>query len=133
MLMSPVHGSESALMHTCILSLLNPPPRPSPTIPLLQVTVEHWAELPGVHSMSPPALCLTHGTVYMSSPISQFILSPSLPHPVSTDLLSTSMSLPEHARWFVTLPSHTRYWETLERILLRSNSHLNHRAGLETF
>ena len=49
---------------------------PPPPIPPIQVTTEHPAELPALYSGFPLALCFTHGRVFMSVPISQFIPSP---------------------------------------------------------
>ena len=58
-------------MYTYVPSLLNLPP--SPQIPPLQVTTEHWAELPVLHSNFPLAVHVTHGSVYMSMLLSQFV------------------------------------------------------------
>ena len=52
---------------------------PSP-IPLIQVISEHQAEFPVSSRRFLLAICLTHGSVYMSIPISQFILLPSSSH-----------------------------------------------------
>ena len=64
---------------------------PPPPIPLIQVITEHQAELPVLYSRFPLASYITHGSVYMSILISQFIPSPLLP--MSTCLFSTSTSL----------------------------------------
>ena len=34
---------------------------------------EHWAEFPGLYSIFPLALCFTHGSIYLSVLLSQFI------------------------------------------------------------
>ena len=46
-----------------IPSLLNRPPTP---ITPLEVVTERWAELPGLYSSFPLAICFTQGSVYMS-------------------------------------------------------------------
>ena len=67
---------------------------PSP-IPLIQVISEHHAEFPVPSRRFSLAICLTHGSVYMSVPISQFILPSSSSH-MSTCLfyMSASVFLP---------------------------------------
>ena len=42
----------------------------------IQVTPEHQAEFPELHSRFLLVICFTHRSVYMSSPISQFFLAP---------------------------------------------------------
>ena len=65
---------------------------PHPSIPPLQVITEHWAELPVLYSNCLLAVYSTHGSVYISMLLSQFI-SPSHSHSVSTSPFSTSVSL----------------------------------------
>ena len=62
------------------LGLPHTPPSP------LCVITEHWAELPVLHSGFPLAIRFTHGSVYMSSLISQFI--PHSPSPNMSTLWS---------------------------------------------
>ena len=75
---------------------LGPPSHPS--IPPIQVTTEHRAELPVLYNMFPLAIYFTHDSVFMSIPISQFIpSSPSSPSStVSTCpfFMSASLLLP---------------------------------------
>ena len=69
---------------------LGPPSHPS--IPPIQFITEHRAELPVLYSRFPLASCFTHGSVFMSNLISQYI--PFSPSPaVSTCPFSTSTSL----------------------------------------
>ena len=75
-------------MYTYILSLLG---LPLPHLTLL-VTTKHGAELPVLYIRFPLAVCLTHGRIYMSIPISQFITVP-LPHPMSMCPFSKSACL----------------------------------------
>ena len=76
-------------MYTYTLSSLEPPTHP---ITLLQVITEYLAEFPGVCNNFRLAIYFTHGSVYLSKLLSQFVPpSPSLA--VSTSLLSMSVSL----------------------------------------
>ena len=93
-LASVVQGSESALyLH------ITPPSWTSlPCTPL--VITEHRAELPVLYSSFQLVICFTHGSVYMSILISQFIFLlqfisqfTSIPLAVLTHLFSTSMTL----------------------------------------
>lgn len=65
------------------------PPSHPPPIPPLEVITAQGAELPVLCSRFPPAVCFTHGGVYMPSLLSQFI-PPSPPLTVSTSPFSTS-------------------------------------------
>ena len=56
-------------MNTCIPSLLNLPPTPTPRL----VITEHQAELPELRSSFPLAIYFTRGSVYESVLISQSI------------------------------------------------------------
>ena len=76
-------------MYTYIPSLLDLPPH-SPSYP--SRSSERGAELPVFYSMFPLAIYFTHGSVYMSILISQFV-PPSPSPPVSTCPFSMSMSL----------------------------------------
>ena len=67
------------------------PPSSAPT-PSIQVITEHRAEFPVLYSRFPLAIYFTHGSVFMSNLISQFI-PPSLSPPVSTHPFSTSAFL----------------------------------------
>ena len=58
-------------IHPVPLELLLPPP-----IPLPQILTEHRAELPVPYRSSPLASYFTHGSVYISMLLSQF-MSPS--------------------------------------------------------
>ena len=66
---------------------LGPPSYPPAPLPLQAIT-EHWAELPVLYSSFPLAICLTHGSVYMSVLLCQFVL----PSPVFICPLSKSAS-----------------------------------------
>ena len=81
-LISIEQQSKSAIcIHTFPLSWTSPPP-PNPYILPCWVIAEHWTEFPVPYSSFPLAIYFTHGSVYMSIPISQFILSLSpTPHP----------------------------------------------------
>ena len=69
-----------------------PTPIP-PTIPRISVTTECSAELPRLYSSFPLASCFTHGSVYMSVLLSQFV--PFSPSPsMSTSPFPTSVSIP---------------------------------------
>ena len=66
-------------MYTHIPSPLILPP--TPPIQPFQIITEHKAELPVLYSRFPLAVCFTHGSVYMSILLSQFVppSSPLLP------------------------------------------------------
>ena len=72
---------------------------PSPHIPPIQVITEHQAELPVLYSRFPLTICFTHGSVYMSILISQFVTPSSSPL-VSTCLFSMSSSLLLSCKYF---------------------------------
>ena len=99
-------------MYTYIPSLLDLPPH---AIPPIQVITEHRAELPLLYGRFPLAICFTHGSVYMSILISQFILPPPppthhFPLLVSIRLFSTSVSHFCLANWFIcTMFLHSTY------------------------
>ena len=71
------------------LSLSDLPP--TSTVPPILVITEHQAELPVLLSMFPLAIYFTHGSVYMSIPISPFIPHP-LPSTMSTHPFSVTAS-----------------------------------------
>ena len=75
------------VLPSCTLLLRQPP------IPPSWVITEHQTELPVLYGRFPLAIYFTHGSVYMSIPISQFIPFPLPPSPVSTHPFSTSPSL----------------------------------------
>ena len=63
------------------------------SVPPLQIITGPQTELPLLHTSFPLAICFTHGSVYMSIPISQFI--PSCPSTlVYTSVLYICVSLP---------------------------------------
>ena len=104
-LVSAVEQSESAI---CIyISPLSWASLPHPLIPPLQVITEHRAELPVLYSSFPLAIYVTHGSVYMSVLLSQFI-HPSL-LPLSTSPFSTSASLFLQGDFKMTVNSPVRY------------------------
>ena len=70
--------------YTCIHSI---PSLPHTPIPPLQVSMQHWAESPVLHSSFPWALCLARGHVYVS-----MLLSESVP-PSSSLAVPTDLSL----------------------------------------
>ena len=90
-LVSAVGHRESVItthIHMCayISSLLSLPPTPHPA---LLVITECQAGLLVLYSSFPPVLCFTHGSVYMSVILSQFV--PSSPSPaVPTSLFFMS-------------------------------------------
>ena len=97
-LVSAVQQSESAIcIHISPPSWTSLPPH-TPPIPPTQVKTEHGAELPALYSRLPLAICFTHGSVYMSIPIPQFIPH-HLPHRRSTRPFSTSVSLFLPCKW----------------------------------
>ena len=53
---------------------------------------ERWAEFPVLHGQFSWVICLTHSSVYLSTPVSQFIPTPPSPL-ASICLFSTSVSL----------------------------------------
>ena len=66
--------------------------------PPLWVITGHLVKLPVSHSTFPQAICFTHGYVYVSKLLFQFI--PALPFPtVSTNLFSVSASLFLLCKW----------------------------------
>ena len=87
MLVSAVQQNESAVCNLYPLPLGPPshPPHPTPV-----VLTKHQADLPVLYSSFPLAICFTHGNVYMSMLLSQFV--PPSPSPyapaVSTSLFS---------------------------------------------
>ena len=97
-LVSSVQQSESTI---CIP--ISPPSwtsLPPTTIPRISVTTEHQAELPVLYSRLPLAIYFTHGSVYMSILISQFIpFPPSPPCPQVHFLHLRVYSYP--ANWFI--------------------------------
>ena len=81
-LVSVVQQCGSAIC-ICISSPLEPPSHRLHPPLITEVITEHGAELLVLCSSFALALCLIHGSVYMSVPLSQFLPSPS-------PLLSTS-------------------------------------------
>ena len=80
MLVSAVQWSESAIcIHISPPSWTSPPHTHPGLIPPIQVIKEHRAELPVLYSRFPLAIYFTHGSVFMSNLIFQFI--PSSPSP----------------------------------------------------
>ena len=65
-----------------------PPRSPGPSI---EVTTEHQADVPALHSRFPLAVYFTHSSVYMSIP-SQLI--PPLPHHLHMSILYVCISIP---------------------------------------
>ena len=107
-------------MYTYIPFFLDLPPSPSSNPSRSSQSTE--ADLPAPYRRFPLAICFTHGSVYMSIPISQFIPSPSLPplpHPpgVHWSFLYVCISIPAlqirdhfvemrcclHALWFLNI------------------------------
>ena len=75
-------------MYTYISSVLHLRPTPYP-IPV----TEHQAELPALHSNFPLAVCLTHGSVYLSILLSQ--IHPTLSSRyVHESILNLCLSIP---------------------------------------
>ena len=72
------HNHTHTHTHSLSLSLNSPPSHPHPTQPL-SVTAEHQAGLPVLYGSFPLVICFTHGSVYMSMLLSQFI--PPSPSP----------------------------------------------------
>ena len=66
-------------MYTYIPSLLELPPTLHSSYPTVYDITEHRAELPVVHSWFPLATYFTHGSVYMSIPISKSLHPATLP------------------------------------------------------
>ena len=68
------------LLYVYIYTFLLGPPSPLSPPPPIQVTTEHQAELLAPYNNLLPAICFTHSSVHMSSPVSQFIPSPVPAH-----------------------------------------------------
>ena len=85
-----LYNKENQLYGYIYLSLLDLPP--TPTVPPILVITEHQAELPVLLSTFPLAIYFTHGSVYMSIPVSPFIPHP-LPSTLSTHPFSVTASL----------------------------------------
>ena len=76
-----LYDSESAICTHISPLFLSLPPSPSSPVPPVQVITEHQAKLPVPYSRVLLAVCLTHGSEYMSIPISQPPHSPApCPH-----------------------------------------------------
>ena len=73
-------------------SLSSLPPSHPPSCPSRVIT-EPRAVLPALHRGSPPAICFTRGSVYVSLLLLRFIPPSPFPHLGSTHLFSTSASL----------------------------------------
>ena len=71
---------------------LGPPSPPTP-FPPIQVITEHRAELPVLYGRFPLAIYFTHGSVFMSNLISQFIPPSPQPH-VHMCILYVCVSIP---------------------------------------
>ena len=101
-LVSAVQWSESAIcIHISLPSWTSPAP------PL--VITEHRAEFPVLHSSFPLAVCFTHGTAYVSVPVSQFVhppvllLKPHAPPPVHISILHVCVSVSAGNRFIITI------------------------------
>ena len=84
---------ESAL-RVHISSFLDLPPTP---IPCLQVIPEYQAEFPGLYGSFPIPIYFTHGSIYISMPLS--IYPPSSSPTVSTSMFSMSVSVFLPCKW----------------------------------
>ena len=98
----------------CVCVYISPPSWPPP-IPSIQVTTEHPAELPAVYNRFPLAICFTHGSVYMSIRVSQFVLPPP-----STHLLLMSMCLS-----FLKIGPHFRVYNLLVNSQTQQIQHIH--------
>ena len=89
MFVSAIHQQESAI------SIPMAPPESPLDLPSLSAVTEHQALFPVFYGNFPLAICFTHGSVYISMLLSQFVppsFSPTVP--ISLFSMSESLFLP---------------------------------------